>query len=167
MAEPNVTGQRVITGLKPLILLVGVAAAVAAGVGVMLWSVGPTYSLLYANMSGEDAAQVTQALDSARIPYKLEDAGASPQARGPGPARRWRRGQRHDQGSRLRRQRVHGERALSACARDRACPHHRVAAERAGRTRASRHGAPVGLRQRSPPRIRVGVPADQGGPPSR
>jgi type IV secretory pathway TrbD component len=46
MAESNVTGQRVITGLKPLVLLVGVAAAVAAGVGVMLWSVGPTYSLL-------------------------------------------------------------------------------------------------------------------------
>jgi len=77
-AEPvNVSGQRLMSGLKPLLLLVGVAAAVAAGVGVMLWSVGPTYSLLYANMSGEDAAQVTQALDSARIPYKLEDAGAS------------------------------------------------------------------------------------------
>ena len=58
-------------------LLVGVAAAVAAGVGVMLWSVGPTYSLLYANLGGEDAAQVTQALDSARIPYKLEDGGGS------------------------------------------------------------------------------------------
>ncbi len=65
------------SGLKPLLLLVGVAAAVAAGVGVMLWSVGPTYSLLYANLGGEDAAQVTQALDSARIPYKLEDGGAS------------------------------------------------------------------------------------------
>ena len=77
MAEPNVTGQRVITGLKPLILLVGVAAAVAAGVGVMLWSVGPTYSLLYANLGGEDAAQITQALDSARIPYKLEGGGNS------------------------------------------------------------------------------------------
>src|SRR5690348_752465 len=77
MAEPNVTGQRVITGLKPLILLVGVAAAVAAGVGVMLWSVGPTYSLLYANLGGEDAAQITQALDSARIPYKLDDGGRS------------------------------------------------------------------------------------------
>jgi len=77
MAEPNVTGQRVITGLKPLILLVGVAAAVAAGVGVMLWSVGPTYSLLYANLGGEDAAQITQALDSARIPYKLEEGGQS------------------------------------------------------------------------------------------
>jgi flagellar M-ring protein FliF len=43
----------------------------------MLWSVGPTYSLLYANLGGEDAAQITQALDSARIPYKLEDGGAS------------------------------------------------------------------------------------------
>ena len=76
-AESNVSGQRVIAGLKPLMLLVGVAAAVAAGVGVMLWSVGPTYSLLYANLGGEDAAQVTQALDSARIPYKLEDGGQS------------------------------------------------------------------------------------------
>jgi flagellar M-ring protein FliF len=66
-----------IAGLKPLILLVGVAAAVAAGVGVMLWSVGPTYSLLYSNLGGEDAAQITQALDSARIPYKLEDGGQS------------------------------------------------------------------------------------------
>jgi flagellar M-ring protein FliF len=58
-------------------LLVGVAAAVAAGVGIMLWSVGPTYSLLYTNLAGEDAAQITQSLDSARIPYKLEDGGAS------------------------------------------------------------------------------------------
>jgi flagellar M-ring protein FliF len=76
-AESQVSGQRVLSGLKPLVLLVGVAAAVAAGVGIMLWSVGPTYSLLYANLAGEDAGQITQALDSARIPYKLEDGGGS------------------------------------------------------------------------------------------
>jgi flagellar M-ring protein FliF len=76
-AESQVSGQRVLSGLKPLALLVGVAAAVAAGVGIMLWSVGPTYSLLYANLAGEDAAQITQSLDSARIPYKLEDGGGS------------------------------------------------------------------------------------------
>jgi flagellar M-ring protein FliF len=76
MAEAN-AGTRVIAGLKPLILLVGVAAAIAAGVGVMLWSVGPTYSLLYANLAAEDAASVTQALDSARIPYKLDGGGNS------------------------------------------------------------------------------------------
>ena len=69
--------QRVISGLKPLVLLIGVAAAIAAGVGVMLWSVGPTYSLLYSNLAAEDAAQITQALDSARIPYKLEDGAGS------------------------------------------------------------------------------------------
>jgi flagellar M-ring protein FliF len=77
MAADNISGQRVIAGLKPLMLLVGVAAAVAAGVGIMLWSIGPTYSLLYSNLAGEDAAQVTQALDSARIPYKIEDGGNS------------------------------------------------------------------------------------------
>jgi flagellar M-ring protein FliF len=77
MAEPSITGQRIITGLKPLMLLVGVAAAVAAGVGVMLWSVGPTYSLLYSNLGGEDAASITQALDSASIPYKLDNGGQS------------------------------------------------------------------------------------------
>ena len=29
-------------GLKPLLMLVGVAAAVAAGVGIVLWSQGPS-----------------------------------------------------------------------------------------------------------------------------
>src|SRR5262245_22731401 len=78
MAEAVIPApQRIVTGMKPLILLVGVAAAVAAGVGVMLWSVGPTYSLLYTNLSGEDAAQITQALEGGGIPYKLEDGGQS------------------------------------------------------------------------------------------
>ena len=68
---------RIASGLKPLLLLVGVAAAIAVGVGVMLWAIGPTYSLLYANLAPEEAAQITQALDSARIPYKLEGGGNS------------------------------------------------------------------------------------------
>ena len=141
-----------LSGLKPLILLVGVAAAVAAGVGVMLWSVGPTYSLLYANLSGEDASQITQALDSAanslqarrRRPVDQRAGratrGRATQARRAGPARKRRWRECHDQGSGLRRQRLHGERALSARARDRAGAHHRLAAERAGRARAPGHG---------------------------
>jgi flagellar M-ring protein FliF len=59
--------------MKPLLLLIGVAAAIAAGVGVMLWSVGPTYSLLYSNLAAEDTAQITQSLEGAGIPYKLEN----------------------------------------------------------------------------------------------
>ena len=69
----NSGSERVISGMKPLLLLVGVAAAIAAGVGVMLWSVGPTYSLLFSNLAAEDTAQITQALDGAGIPYKLEN----------------------------------------------------------------------------------------------
>jgi flagellar M-ring protein FliF len=60
--------------LKPLALLVGIAAAVAAGVVVVLWSKEPNYSLLYGNLGQQDAAQIAQALDTNNIPYKL-DAG--------------------------------------------------------------------------------------------
>lgn len=63
--------------LKPLMMLIGIAAAVAAGVGVVLWSKEPTYGLLYGNLGQQDAAQVAAALDAAAIPYKLEgDSGA-------------------------------------------------------------------------------------------
>jgi flagellar M-ring protein FliF len=69
----NVTDvQKVSAGIKPLLLLVGIAAAVAAGVGVVLWSQSPTYNLLYGNLSAEDTSSVTQALAAANIPYRLE-----------------------------------------------------------------------------------------------
>jgi flagellar M-ring protein FliF len=57
--------------LKPLLLLVGIAMAVAAGVTVVLWSRGSTYSTLYANLGTQDQAQITQALDAAQIPYRM------------------------------------------------------------------------------------------------
>ena len=63
-------------GLRPILLLVGIAAAVAAGVTVVLWSRGPSYSMLYANLATEDQAQITQALDAATIPYRM-DAGSN------------------------------------------------------------------------------------------
>lgn len=64
-------GPRIAATLKPLLLLVGIAAAVAAGVSVVLWSQGPSYSLLYANLAPEDRAQIAQALEAAGIPYRL------------------------------------------------------------------------------------------------
>jgi flagellar M-ring protein FliF len=59
-------------GLRPLLLLVGLAAAVAAGLSIALWWHGPTYSLLYANLGSEDQAQIAQALDAAQIPYRVQ-----------------------------------------------------------------------------------------------
>ncbi|HEY6641005.1 flagellar basal-body MS-ring/collar protein FliF [Povalibacter sp.] len=61
--------------LKPLLLLIGIAAAVAAGVGVVLWSKDPTYSLLYGNLSQQDSAEIAQALQSGGVPYKLDNNG--------------------------------------------------------------------------------------------
>jgi len=60
-----------------LMLLVGVAAAVALGVGIVLWSRGPNYALLYAGLDPKDAAAVTQALQSANTPFRLGADGAS------------------------------------------------------------------------------------------
>ncbi|MET0281658.1 MAG: flagellar basal-body MS-ring/collar protein FliF [Steroidobacteraceae bacterium] len=64
---------RIAAGLKPLLLLVGLAAAVAAGVGAVLWSQGPTYNLLFGNLTDADASQLTQSLDQAGIPWKVEN----------------------------------------------------------------------------------------------
>lgn len=61
-----------VAGLRPLLLLLGVAAAVAAGVGVALWSQEPTYRVLASNLAPMDQAEVTTALDQAGIQYKPE-----------------------------------------------------------------------------------------------
>lgn len=68
---------RVGTGLKPVMLLVGVAAAVAAGVAVAIWTKGPTYGLLFAGLTNQDSAQVVQALETANIPYKLDPSSGA------------------------------------------------------------------------------------------
>jgi flagellar M-ring protein FliF len=61
-----------IAGLKPVLLLLGVAAAVAAGVGIALWSQEPTYKVLAANLAGADLGEVTASLNQAGIVYKLD-----------------------------------------------------------------------------------------------
>ena len=60
-------------GFKPVMLLVGLAAAVAAGVGLVFWAQGPTYGLLYSNLADEDAAAITQSLSAAGIKYRMEN----------------------------------------------------------------------------------------------
>jgi flagellar M-ring protein FliF len=60
-------------GIRSVMLLIGIAVAVAAGVAVMLWWQGPNWSLLYGNLEASDASQVTTALQTAGIRYKLDD----------------------------------------------------------------------------------------------
>ena len=58
--------------LRQLGLLVGLAASVAIGFAVVLWSQQPDYRPLYGSLSGMDANQVVEALNTANIPFRVE-----------------------------------------------------------------------------------------------
>lgn len=58
--------------LRQFGLLIGLAASVAIGFAVVLWSQQPDYRPLYGSMENYDAAQVVDLLQQARIEYKVE-----------------------------------------------------------------------------------------------
>jgi flagellar M-ring protein FliF len=58
--------------LRQVGLLVGLAAAVAVGFAVVLWSQQPDYRPLYGSLSGMDANQVIEVLNQADIGYSIE-----------------------------------------------------------------------------------------------
>lgn len=57
--------------------LIGLAAAVAIGTVVALWTSEPNYAPLYSNMSGQDTAQIVDALTSSNIDFKLDISSGS------------------------------------------------------------------------------------------
>ncbi|GAB4303223.1 MAG: flagellar basal-body MS-ring/collar protein FliF [Thiohalomonadaceae bacterium] len=54
-------------------LMFGLAASVALGVAVVLWSQEPSYSVLYANLGSKDASQVMDALQKQGVRYRLDE----------------------------------------------------------------------------------------------
>ncbi len=82
-SDISLAGVLRIPAVRQLILLIGVAAAVAAGFAIVLWSQTPGYAQLYGAMQAQEAAQVTDALRAANIEYTLSDNGSIlvPQAR--------------------------------------------------------------------------------------
>ncbi|MDX1515705.1 MAG: flagellar basal-body MS-ring/collar protein FliF [Woeseiaceae bacterium] len=60
-----------IPAVRQVMLLIGVAAAVAVGFAIALWSQSPGYTQLYAGMSAAEAADVSEALRAADIDFKL------------------------------------------------------------------------------------------------
>jgi len=57
--------------------LIGLAAAVAIGTVVALWTSEPNYAPLYSNMSGQDTAQIVDLLRSNDIDFKLDASSGS------------------------------------------------------------------------------------------
>jgi len=63
--------------LRQFGLLIGLAASVAIGVAVAMWSHDPSYSLLYGGLNDKDSSQVIDALQKAAIPYQLDQASGA------------------------------------------------------------------------------------------
>ncbi|MCB1843502.1 MAG: flagellar M-ring protein FliF, partial [Halioglobus sp.] len=76
MSQINLDGVLQIPAVRQVMLLVGVAAAVAAGFAIFLWSQTPAYTQLYAGLDAAESAQIVEALKSAEIDYKLSDNGS-------------------------------------------------------------------------------------------
>ena len=58
--------------LRQLGLMIGLAASVAIGVAVVLWSQGGEYRPLYSSLDRLDSSAVLQVLDTNKIKYKIE-----------------------------------------------------------------------------------------------
>ncbi|WP_327124943.1 hypothetical protein [Nitrincola sp. A-D6] len=61
--------------LRQLGLMIGLAASVAIGFAVVLWSQQPDYRMLYANLSFSDANEVIEQLRVNKIPYRFDADG--------------------------------------------------------------------------------------------
>lgn len=56
--------------------LIGLALAIAVGTVVVLWTSEPNYAPLYTNVTGQDAAEISNVLTTNEIKYKIETGGS-------------------------------------------------------------------------------------------
>ena len=60
--------------LRQLGLMVGLAASIAVGAGIIFWAQEPVYKPLYGNLSEMDASQVINQLEQSNTPFKYDAA---------------------------------------------------------------------------------------------
>jgi flagellar M-ring protein FliF len=60
--------------VRQLLVMAGIAASVALGVAVVLWSQSPGYSLLYGNLGDKGGQEVMEALQKAQVDYRVDAA---------------------------------------------------------------------------------------------
>jgi flagellar M-ring protein FliF len=61
--------------VRQALVLLTVAGAVAAGIGLYSWSQQPAWTPLFANLADKDGAEVAEALRGAAIPFRLDPSG--------------------------------------------------------------------------------------------
>ena len=75
--EAAAQGFTQLPAMRQLWFMIAIAASVAIGVSLVLWMQTPNYTLLYGNLSQKDAGQVVQALQSANIPFKVDEGSGA------------------------------------------------------------------------------------------
>jgi len=58
---------------RQFLVMAGIAASVALGVAVVLWSQSPSYSLLYGNLEATGAQEVMDALQKTGVDYRVDE----------------------------------------------------------------------------------------------
>jgi flagellar M-ring protein FliF len=76
-ALPAPAGVFDIPGLKQLVLLAGLAAAIAGGLWLVFWTQGQSYAPVYSQLSERETAQVADALTAAGIQHRLDGPSGS------------------------------------------------------------------------------------------
>ena len=72
-AKPGVLEQLRANPRLPLI--VGVAIAVTLLVAMALWTMGPSYGVLFSNLSDRDGGEIIAELEQMQVPYKFAGNG--------------------------------------------------------------------------------------------
>ncbi|PIQ38032.1 MAG: flagellar M-ring protein FliF [Lysobacterales bacterium CG17_big_fil_post_rev_8_21_14_2_50_64_11] len=74
---PGPAGLAQIPGVRQLLVLLGIAAAIAIGITVAVWSRSPVLAPLYTGLDERDASQVVQALQASGDGFKLDASGTA------------------------------------------------------------------------------------------
>ncbi|RMF95833.1 MAG: flagellar basal body M-ring protein FliF [Gammaproteobacteria bacterium] len=62
-----------VPGLKQLAMLVALAVSISIGVTAAFWAREPSYSLLFGNVSGQEASEIVNALAASEIPFEIDN----------------------------------------------------------------------------------------------
>lgn len=72
--QRNVSAQPIV---KQILFLVAIAASIAVGGYVLMWSQSPSYQVLFANMAPQESSEVVEVLQQMNINYKLDPASGA------------------------------------------------------------------------------------------
>ena len=76
-SQMNLAGVMRIPAVRQVVLLIGVAAAIAVGLAIALWSQSPSFTQLYGDLGGAEAADVADVLRAADIDFKVNSSNGS------------------------------------------------------------------------------------------